>query len=437
MGGMRDAGAPEGYAVSAVETRTRNALTAAAEDFLRAAGDAILDPGRRVYNAAGDPQHLTRYEFQRVLRKLAIFRWLERFRFESFIDVASGWDHYPRLVEERYGVPALYSDFVHAVNVPRDAGSGKLDRAITLNAARLPFPDDAFDVVLCSEVLEHLVRPVEVLAELRRVARRYVVVTSLEALSVGRLRRWCAQGWVEVGGPHVERNFLLLPELEAIFGPDVLHESLFHGPALPASPFAAEDVQAPAYAAIRTADDFAAQLVRAAAVTDHRPGALGILLVKRKGDAPLGAPRPDGDAALARWLIREAAAEERAAADLLARLRDGRATLVARDRPVAASLRARLRCPDCRGGLDAAGTGLRCPACGTVFPAESGVPILYPTRADTPEAECLARLCGDDASRRRIVRRVMRRLRRAERPPGPFRRALWRAAPAVRRLWAG
>lgn len=41
----------------------------------------------------------------------------------------------------------------------------------------LPYADAAFDVVVCSEVLEHLERPEEALAELMRVARRYCVIS--------------------------------------------------------------------------------------------------------------------------------------------------------------------------------------------------------------------------------------------------------------------
>ncbi|HEX8387081.1 MAG TPA: class I SAM-dependent methyltransferase, partial [Rubricoccaceae bacterium] len=41
----------------------------------------------------------------------------------------------------------------------------------------LPYADRQFDLVLCSEVLEHLDRPEEALAELKRVARRHVLLS--------------------------------------------------------------------------------------------------------------------------------------------------------------------------------------------------------------------------------------------------------------------
>lgn len=42
---------------------------------------------------------------------------------------------------------------------------------------RVPESDHAWDVVVASEVLEHLERPVEALRELKRVAKRYVVLS--------------------------------------------------------------------------------------------------------------------------------------------------------------------------------------------------------------------------------------------------------------------
>lgn len=42
---------------------------------------------------------------------------------------------------------------------------------------KLPFSDRSFDTVICSEVLEHLDEPERAVAELKRVARKAVVIT--------------------------------------------------------------------------------------------------------------------------------------------------------------------------------------------------------------------------------------------------------------------
>ncbi|MFZ5501212.1 MAG: class I SAM-dependent methyltransferase, partial [Candidatus Micrarchaeota archaeon] len=45
------------------------------------------------------------------------------------------------------------------------------------SAFACPFKDDSFDLVLCTEVLEHVVQPERVLNELSRVTRRYVLLS--------------------------------------------------------------------------------------------------------------------------------------------------------------------------------------------------------------------------------------------------------------------
>lgn len=56
-----------------------------------------------------------------------------------------------------------------------------LDPGLTFRTAsiyELPYPDASFDLVVCCEVLEHLQRPAEGLAELARVARRRVLLST-------------------------------------------------------------------------------------------------------------------------------------------------------------------------------------------------------------------------------------------------------------------
>lgn len=50
-------------------------------------------------------------------------------------------------------------------------------RAVQADLYDLPFAAGEFDVVVCTEVLEHLERPRDALRELARVARRHVVIT--------------------------------------------------------------------------------------------------------------------------------------------------------------------------------------------------------------------------------------------------------------------
>ena len=420
----------------AVETRTRAWLE---ESYLRAmerlGGEG---PGSEVYDEQGQPCGLTQYHFQELQRKLKIFRWLDRLEFESFCDIGSGFDVYPYRVHERYRVPAFYSDMVHSMNLPYGGAEfGKLDRAVTMNLGSLPFRDDAFDVVLSSEVLEHLVRPVEAISELCRVARKYVVMTSLEALSVNRWERFLSHLRVDVTQPHVERNFFLADEIEAIFGPGVRHENLIFDGDLPGSAFASPEQSAAAYASIRDADALVAALCKAVSRPAHGLGAMGILIVKPKGDAPIRVPRPGADEEIARWLVRGTAAFHQSGRRLVREMREGRAAFAERDRPIAPELLDKLRCPDCRQGAFATAPGrLDCKNCNAHFDVEWGVPVLYPHGERDPVAarrEALERLCGADAARREKVTGVADRLRRNEVPAGPLKRAAWR----IDRAWHG
>src|SRR5262245_60503252 len=245
------------YSPLAVEQRTRAWL----QERFREGIKLGYDRRAGVFEADGRPCRVTLYAFQLLQRKLKIFRLLDRLRFQSFIDVGAGFEDYPKLVRERYGAAAYYADFNHQANLPFDGfESDRLDHALTASLARLPFPDGAFDVVLCSEVLEHLVRPVEAIAELRRVARTAVIVTSLEALAPRALRRRWLHFRVDVTVPHVERNFFSMRELRALFGADAHYESLLDSITLPVSMTADPLTQEAAYARFQEVDPLAGAL---------------------------------------------------------------------------------------------------------------------------------------------------------------------------------
>jgi len=66
--------------------------------------------------------------------------------------------------------PSLAKGLAGLDLLPRRRNTG-VTAFVQGDAYRLPFPDDAFDVVICSEVLEHLLEYEQVLAEVRRVLK--------------------------------------------------------------------------------------------------------------------------------------------------------------------------------------------------------------------------------------------------------------------------
>src|SRR5262245_27635877 len=436
------------YSPLAVEQRTRAWL----QERFREGIKLGYDRRAGVFEADGRPCRVTLYAFQLLQRKLKIFRLLDRLRFESFIDVGAGFEDYPKLVRERYGAAPYYADFNHQANLPFDGfESDRLDHAVTASLARLPFPDGAFDVVLCSEGLEHLVRPVEAIAELRRIARKAVIVTSLEAFAPRPLARWWLHYRVDVTVPHVERNFLSWADLRILFGDDARFEALLDSTTLPVPITTPRSEQEAVYLRLRDRAALVDTLVRAVRPADpagpHRTGILAAIDVDHGG--AFAATRADDDRALVSWVVDRTAAIEREQLDAIDRYAFITGTILRREpslaadaflpallelaavpcgRRISSDLLAHLCCPDCRSRLAASSTEVRCTVCKTIFAVDCGVPMLYPRRMPddaATEPELLERLAARTAVQRQRLRRLRRRLRRNERPAGPFRRAVW------------
>jgi ubiquinone/menaquinone biosynthesis C-methylase UbiE len=72
-------------------------------------------------------------------------------------------------------------DEFHAVDVALDRVPANIDPLVSFRSAsiyELPYDDDRFELVVCCEVLEHLEHPARGLAELARVARRAVLIST-------------------------------------------------------------------------------------------------------------------------------------------------------------------------------------------------------------------------------------------------------------------
>lgn len=91
-----------------------------------------------------------------------------------------------RILNVGSGFTTLTSSSQHVVNIDLDTTvvQGNVGRSVAGDAARLPFGSGTFDGAVLKDVLEHVVDPVAVLAEARRVSRpgAYIIVTVPRAI---------------------------------------------------------------------------------------------------------------------------------------------------------------------------------------------------------------------------------------------------------------
>ena len=117
------------------------------------------------------PGHISNLEFVRILTPYVFS--LGVVKGNRVLDVGCGFGHGSWLLlsagAER--VTALDLDESRARQVLRLCGSFERFRAFVMDAQRLGFRDESFDVVTCFEVVEHVPRPRVLLADLRRVLK--------------------------------------------------------------------------------------------------------------------------------------------------------------------------------------------------------------------------------------------------------------------------
>ncbi len=138
----------------------------------------------------------------RYARLLRLLRALDALPFRSLLDVGGAEGYLVHLARTIWGAETATTDLSHEACLRAQELFGV--PAAAVDCARLPFADGAFDVVVCSEVIEHVEHPVETLLELQRVARVAVVLTTEEL----RYDRASIDDYLfrRPGWPHMERN---------------------------------------------------------------------------------------------------------------------------------------------------------------------------------------------------------------------------------------
>ncbi len=124
-----------------------------------------------------------KYAYRNPILRYANRRFLETtdlllsdLDFHSLLDVGCGEGVVFRRIAQRFRpqIAALDIDLERVKSAQEQNGETLL---LNAGAESLPFADNAFDIVLLLEVLEHIGDPQQALAEARRVARRYLLLS--------------------------------------------------------------------------------------------------------------------------------------------------------------------------------------------------------------------------------------------------------------------
>lgn len=258
--------------------------------------------------------------FRHYIRRIALLAAFRRLRpFDSVLDVGAAEGFFMNAIREEFGAEVWGVDLSH-IGVLR----AKQRLGMTAGAAdatALPFADGSFDVVFSTEVIEHVLDPDKMLAEMRRVARKWVLVTT----PVSQTADEHEPDYELTEEGHV--NNFDRATVEALFGPDARYGSFRNNSTLALLVAVGRYLPSPLRDWFYKLDHRFAQLVGS---PDHR------LKPLRNRDWLIVMPGQGATDGSPRWV-----------------------------------------CPRCRGEIEHDDERLRCTSCGGVYPAPEGVPDFF------------------------------------------------------------
>lgn len=356
-----------------------------------------------------------------ILRLARTFRLLELFdalEFDSVLDVGGGEGYVSALIRDLHGPGVVHSTDLSAQACQRGRELFGIP-GIAADITNLPIADGSYDVVVCSEVIEHLSAPILALSELARVARKFVIVSTAEFCPLGESERALRLRTLDASYPHAEVNWFTARDFITAFN-GVMMTSQFRaleGP-FPERGATREEVEA---SLARMTASFAMDV-------DH----VGVIAVAPK-------PRVSPPAAA----THTSAARQQ---QILNRLLDPPpgASKASGEDGLDSALLSRMRCPSCHASvLMEVAEALRCGACGRSYPLEAGVPAVFVEPVDDPAVadaharsaidRGIAQLAGGDAARARALRGLIGRLHHPARDHS--RPVRWTASQLLRVLW--
>ncbi|MFT5286602.1 MAG: hypothetical protein ACI8TQ_002772 [Planctomycetota bacterium] len=302
---------------------------------------------------ASEGFHLTR-----MARTFQILKVLNRLSFENVLDVGASEGYLGSLVRDLFGAEVLVSDLSTEAGHRANELFGL--EGVAFDCARFPFRDDAFDLVICSEVIEHVEFPVDVMLELERVSGKALVLTTEEV--TGDEAELIEHANNRRSMPHAERNLFHIDNMKLLYGADCECRSEYCG-SPPADSVSLDEAKA---------------WIQSATDVDHwDPNGLGVVAMALFNGAQKCDPRLPEEQLL-EAVLKVAREPEPIGAP-------GAVTIATDKRD---SFREMMSCPVCSGRLRFAETDsepITCANCSREYTIFGGVPALYDESAPDPD----------------------------------------------------
>jgi SAM-dependent methyltransferase len=117
----------------------------------------------------------------------------------NYLDIGAGHGELLRLVTREFAVTARACDYTsHLMRAP-----GITIDVVNLNTDSLPYPDESFDLITCTEVIEHLEHYRQTFRDIFRILKRggTFVVTTPNVLNLRSRVRYLLFGFFSLFGP--------------------------------------------------------------------------------------------------------------------------------------------------------------------------------------------------------------------------------------------
>lgn len=358
----------------------------------------------------------------RLARTFHLIKILESLGpFDSVLDAGAGEGYLGALIRDLFGCQVTTSDLSQEACMR--AGSLFHLSSAASDVTRLPFKDKSYDLVICSEVIEHLTKPIFAIGELMRVASRYVVLTTAEFCPLGEWERKLRLGTLDFSYPHAEKNWFTRADLETLLGE---HTNFFSQ---------MRNFRGEIFRVFENRNLSRAQVERVLdLLTDSGPmdpNHDGVIAVARLGET--------GSSSEATDQVSLTVERKNQIMDNILKPRLETDSPMQAEAQFDPALLERLACLACSSSLNLDQDRLVCQGCQQVYEVRGGVPLMF---LDSPAAELvenhekqtIVRLSrGDEVMRRKIEDIVARYHGERYQSPGKYKQAL--ASQSLRLLW--